>query len=76
MTHTARETARDVGDHPVVEKGARLGFAVSGLIHLLIGWLALKIAWGLGGSSADKSGALETVASGSIQSSKSSLPAA
>lgn len=65
MTHTARETARDVGDHPVVEKGARLGFAVSGLIHLLIGWLALKIAWGLGGSSADKSGALETVASGS-----------
>lgn len=66
MTHSARETAARVGDHTVVEKGARLGFAVSGLIHLLIAWIAVKVAWGLGSSaSADKSGALETVASGS-----------
>ena len=38
---------------------------MSGVIHLLIGWIALKIAWGLGSGSADKSGALETVAGGS-----------
>lgn len=65
MTNSAKQTASKVGDNTVVEKGARLGFAVSGLIHLLIGWIALKVAWGLGGGSADKSGALQTVASGS-----------
>lgn len=64
MTRSARQGARDVGNHPIVEKGARLGFAVSGLIHLLIGWIALKIAWGFGAGSADKSGALEAVAGG------------
>lgn len=67
MTTSARETARDVGDHTIVEKGARLGYAMSGLIHLLIGWIALDVAWGFGGSgseSADKSGALEAVAGG------------
>jgi len=60
-------SAREVGDSQVVEKGARLGYAMSGLIHLLIGWLALKIAWGIGGGGsgeADKSGALSTVAGG------------
>lgn len=63
MTNSARETARDIGDHTIVEKGARLGFAASGLIHVLIGWLALTVAWGGGGSGeADKSGALATLA--------------
>jgi hypothetical protein len=57
-------TARRAGDHPVVEKGARLGYAMSGLIHLLIGWIAVKVAWGIDGGSedADQSGALATVA--------------
>lgn len=64
MSNSAKQTASKVGDNTVVEKGARLGFAVSGLIHLLIGWIALKVAWGLGGGSADKSGALQTVADG------------
>ena len=66
MTNSARKGAQHIGNSDVVEKGARLGYAMSGLIHLLIGWIALKIAWGLGGgsSSADKSGALETVAGG------------
>ena len=60
------DTARKVGDHDIIDKGARLGFAMSGVIHLVIAWIALKIAWGLGGGSdsADKSGALETVAGG------------
>ncbi|MCA1780595.1 MAG: DUF1206 domain-containing protein [Dermatophilaceae bacterium] len=56
--------ARRAGDHPVVEKGARLGYAMSGLIHLLIGWIAIKVAWDIDGGSddADQSGALATVA--------------
>ena len=58
----ARAAARQVGDNPVVEKGARLGFAVSGLMHLVIAFLALQVAWGGGGEQADQSGALQTLA--------------
>lgn len=61
-TH-ATSAAREAGNSPVVEWGARLGYAVLGLIHLLIAWIALKVAWGIGGGStkADTSGALETL---------------
>ena len=61
-TH-ATAAARDAGNSPVVEWGARLGYAVLGLIHLLIAWIALKVAWGIGGGSkkADTSGALQTL---------------
>jgi len=67
VTQDARNAARDIGNNDIVEKGARLGYAMSGVIHVLIGWIALKIAWGIGGGSgsADKSGALASVASGS-----------
>ncbi|MFZ0833608.1 MAG: DUF1206 domain-containing protein [Mycobacterium sp.] len=41
--------------------GARAGFAVSGVLHLLIGYIILRIAFGSGGT-ADKSGALATLA--------------
>lgn len=57
-----QDKARKVGDSEVVEKGARLGIAALGLIHLLIGWIALRVAWGGGGGNADKSGALGTLA--------------
>lgn len=55
--------AREAGNSTVVEWGARLGYATLGLIHLLIAWIALKVAWGIGGgsTSADTSGALETL---------------
>lgn len=54
--------ARRAGDHPVIEAGARLGYAVNGLMHLLIAWLGLQLAFGSGGGSADQSGALATLA--------------
>lgn len=44
------------------EYAARAGFAVSGLLHLLIAYLVLRIAFGSGGN-ADQSGALGTIAS-------------
>lgn len=54
-----KATARRAGDHPAVEWGARLGYAASGVIHLLIASIALRVAWtGSGGGSADQSGAL------------------
>ncbi len=64
-TPEVKETARQVGGSAPLAWGARLGYAVSGLLHLLIGWIALKIAWGLGGGTADQSGALATVAGSS-----------
>lgn len=42
---------------------ARLGFAASGLIHILIGYLAIRVASGGGGNEADQSGAMAQVAS-------------
>ncbi len=53
-----RNAARSAGDHPAVEWGARLGYAASGVIHLLIAYVALRVAWKGGGGSADQSGAL------------------
>lgn len=41
----------------------RLGFAASGLIHILIGYLAIRVAAGGAGNEADQSGALAQVAS-------------
>jgi hypothetical protein len=66
MTSTQAGTAaRRASESPVVEWGARLGYAVLGLLHLLIGWIGLGLAWG-GGGTADKSGALGTLASSGI----------
>lgn len=57
-----RQAARSAGDHPALENAARLGYAVSGLLHLLIAWLGLQLAFGAGTGSADQSGALKTLA--------------
>lgn len=64
-TNDVSSAARRAGDHPVVEWGARLGYVVVGLIHLIIAWIAIKLAWGIGGGSkdADTSGALSTLSS-------------
>ncbi len=57
--------ARQAGDSSVVEWGARLGYVVVGLLHLVIAWIGIKVAWDIGGGSkeADTSGALSTLAS-------------
>lgn len=52
------EAVRDVGDSDVVEKGARLGYAANGLLHLLIAWLAVQVALAGSDAKADQSGAL------------------
>lgn len=40
---------------------ARLGYAVKGVVYLIIGWLAILLAIGHGGSTTDQRGALQTV---------------
>jgi hypothetical protein len=58
----AGQTARRAAHGPALERAARLGFAASGLVHLLIAYLALQVAWGGGGRAADQSGALAVLA--------------
>jgi hypothetical protein len=58
--------AKNLEGQPVVQIGARVGYAASGLLHLLIAWIALQIAWMASGRSADQSGALQTLAGSSL----------
>lgn len=58
----ARNVAREVGDSTSLELLARAGLTAYGAIHILVGWLALLMAWGAAGESSDLSGALGTVA--------------
>jgi hypothetical protein len=60
----AAQAARGAAGSNRLQLLARIGYAVSGVLHLLIGWIALRMAFGGGGGqSADQSGALAQVAS-------------
>jgi hypothetical protein len=60
---TAQGTARKAANSDALEHLARIGLIAYGLVHLLVAWLALQLAWfGGGGESADQSGAMATVA--------------
>jgi Domain of Unknown Function (DUF1206) len=61
-TGTAASTADRAGDSDGLENLARIGLLAYGLVHLLVAWLALQLAWGGGGGEADQSGALATLA--------------
>ncbi|MDT5349662.1 MAG: hypothetical protein QOH91_2949 [Mycobacterium sp.] len=50
-----------MAQNSVFERFARAGYVVSGLLHLIIGYLAIRVAFGEGGT-ADQSGALATLA--------------
>jgi hypothetical protein len=41
---------------------ARLGYVISGVLHILIGWIALQLAWAGSSESADASGAFGALA--------------
>ena len=60
---TAAQAADRAGNSESLEHLARVGLIAYGLVHVLIGWLAVQLAWfGGGGESADQSGALATLA--------------
>src|SRR4029450_9653091 len=57
MATKAGRKAEQAGDSASLEALARVGLIAYGVVHLLIGWLALQITWGASGSkSADTSG--------------------
>lgn len=62
MTDTdAGRAARRLSDHPWLDRLARFGYAGSGLVHLVIGWIALQVALGGSSEDADQGGALEVL---------------
>jgi hypothetical protein len=62
--HDAVRRTREVTDHPLLTQVARVGLVAYGAMHLLIGWLAIRLAWGARDVDADQTGALQTVADG------------
>ncbi len=63
MNTSATHIAREARNSSALQLLARLGFAVNGLLHILIGSIALTVAVGAGSGSADQSGALGQLAS-------------
>ena len=59
--HQAKKAAREAG--PWVDRFARFGYATKGLVYLVVGALALGVATGVGGSTTDPPGALQTIGS-------------
>ncbi|WP_409485463.1 DUF1206 domain-containing protein [Arsenicicoccus dermatophilus] len=55
--------AQQAGDHPALELAARVGYAVNGLLHLVIAWICLQLAMLRPTGQADQSGAFATLAS-------------
>ncbi|KJQ56025.1 DUF1206 domain-containing protein [Microbacterium sp. SA39] len=60
-THSASSTARAAQDSKVFRVLARVGYVVLGILHILIGAIAISIAVGGGGENADQGGALEKI---------------
>lgn len=61
MSLKGRGKGRQAANSSAMDAAARWGFAARGLIYLLIGLLALQIAFGGGGKQADRGGALAEI---------------
>jgi Domain of Unknown Function (DUF1206) len=59
---SAMGAAGRAGNSDALENLARVGLVAYGIVHLLVAWLALQLAWGGGGKSTDQSGAMATLA--------------
>lgn len=58
----AKGTARTVQGNPAYRALVKVGIAAYGLVHLLIGWLALRLAFGERDAEASNTGALKELA--------------
>jgi hypothetical protein len=59
--HRAEYTARNIATSTWITRLARFGYAVKGIVYLIIGGLAMKLAVGHGGAATDQRGALQTI---------------
>jgi hypothetical protein len=62
LTNDARAAATSVAGNPYLEKLARAGMVGYGIVHLLVAWLALQIAFGKSAGAGDQGGALYQLA--------------
>ena len=60
---TARSAGRRAADSSALRWLARAGFAARGVNYILVGWIAIQAAFGNSSQQADKSGALQEIAS-------------
>jgi hypothetical protein len=60
-TDQARTAAEVAKRHPLLEALTRAGFVGYGVVHLLVAWLAWRIAFGRPAGDGDQSGALQTL---------------
>ncbi|MEV6657410.1 DUF1206 domain-containing protein [Nocardia fluminea] len=55
-------TVAELAQNSIFERFARAGFVMSGIVHLFIGYIAIRLALGGGGGTADQSGAMAELA--------------
>ncbi|CAM4009845.1 DUF1206 domain-containing protein [Nocardia ninae] len=60
---TSSTNASRIAQHPMFERFARAGFVMTGIVHLIIGYIAIRIALGGRGGNADHSGAMAELVS-------------
>lgn len=65
-TSQGKATAQEAQASKTLEVGMRLGLAAYALVHLLIAWTALQVAWSDDARSADSTGALRTLGDDTI----------
>jgi hypothetical protein len=61
-TARASGTARRASDSPAARALARAGLTARGVLYILIGWVAILVAFGQGSHEADQQGALQLLA--------------
>jgi hypothetical protein len=61
-TDSARSAARAVDDHPAMDQVARAGLIAYGVVHVVMGWLILQLAFGDRENKADSTGAVRELA--------------
>jgi len=59
---------RDLSQNTALQTLARAGHAINGVLHLLIAWVIIQVAWqgSAGGTGADQNGALQQLADNSV----------
>ncbi|MDX6318736.1 MAG: hypothetical protein QOD35_2136, partial [Nocardioidaceae bacterium] len=58
----AQSTAKQVENSEWLERAIRVGLASYGVVHLLIAWLALQLAFGNSSGAANQNGAMRQLA--------------
>lgn len=54
LTAGVQHAAARAGDHPLLEKGGRLGYTASGVPYLVLAWVTVRLARTSGGERAER----------------------